>query len=228
MTYKWLLFDLDGTLFDYDRAEPRALRRAFESMGVPYDESVLEHYRTLNAGLWRDFEKGLIDQARIKVRRFELLFEAIDRPYDAQAFSDNYMARLSEETVLIEGAEETLKALSGHFDLAAITNGLTDVQGPRLARSALQPYIKVVVISEEEGVNKPDPAIFDITFARLGHPARDEVLIVGDSLTSDIRGGHDYGIDTCWFNPSGRTDGDSLSTYEIRRLTDLLNVLGVG
>jgi 2-haloacid dehalogenase len=225
MPYKWLLFDLDGTLFDYDRAEQNALRRAFEQMGVPYQESYLPIYHEINHRLWLDFEKGAIDQAKLRLQRFELLFEAIDARCDLPALSANYLIHLANSGFLMADAEDTVKTLHGQVDLAAITNGLTDVQGPRLARSSLGGYFKAVIISEEVGSAKPSPEIFDTAFARMGHPARGEVLIVGDSLTSDIQGGHDYGIDTCWFNPSGMAHDGVPSTFEIRRLAELIQIV---
>jgi 2-haloacid dehalogenase len=225
MTYHWLLFDMDGTLFDYDRAERHALRSTFEQMGIPYQESYLPIYSEINRQLWLDFEKGGIDQARLRTRRFELLSEAINVDYDLPAFSASYLIHLGNGIFLMDEAEEMVKSLWGRFNLAAITNGLTEVQRPRLAASSIDGCFKAVIISEEVGAAKPAPEIFDVAFERMGHPARSEVLIVGDSLTSDILGGHNYGIDTCWFNPDGKTDGQAMSTYEIHRLAELLRIV---
>jgi 2-haloacid dehalogenase len=225
MPYKWLLFDLDGTLFDYDRAEQSALRGAFEGMAIPYRESYLPIYHEINARLWLDFEKGAIDQTTLRLRRFEMLFEALNVQCDIPAFSAIYLAHLADGAFLMAEAEETVKTLHEKADLAAITNGLTEIQRPRLARSSLAGYFKAVIVSEEIGSAKPAPEIFDVAFARMGHPSKDEVLIVGDSLTSDIQGGHDYGIDTCWFNPKGKPNGGVLSTFEIRRLSELFQIV---
>lgn len=225
MPYQWLLLDLDGTLFDYEKAEQNALQSTFEQMGIPYQESYLPIYHEINHELWLDFEKGAIDQATLRLRRFELLFEAIDARSDLPAFSASYLIHLANGCFLMADAEDTVRTLHGQVDLAAITNGLSDVQGPRLVRSGFDRYFKAVIISEEVGSAKPAPKIFDTAFARMGHPARDAVLIVGDSLTSDIQGGHDYGIDTCWFNPTGRANDGAPSTFEIRRLAELLPIV---
>jgi 2-haloacid dehalogenase len=225
MPYKWLLFDLDGTLFDYDRAEQSALRGAFEGLAIPYQESYLPIYHEINHRLWLDFEKGTIDQATLRLQRFEMLFEALSLQCDTPAFSAIYLAHLANGAFLMAEAEETVKTLHDKADLAAITNGLTEIQGPRLARSGLEGYFKAVIVSEEVGSAKPAPEIFDTAFARMGHPAKDEVLIVGDSLTSDIQGGHDYGIDTCWFNPNNRSNDGVPSTFEIRRLPELHQIV---
>ena len=115
-----------------------------------------------------------------------------------------------------------VRGLHGRAKLALITNGLKAVQRPRFAASALSEYFDVIVISEEEGVAKPDLRIFDIAFTRMGWPAKSDVLIVGDSLTSDIKGGSDYGIDTCWFNPNGNPRHlDMQIRYEIQHLSEL-------
>jgi YjjG family noncanonical pyrimidine nucleotidase len=194
-------------------------------MAIPYQESYLPVYHEINSHLWRDFEKGLIDQVTLRLHRFERLFESLSLPCDIPAFSARYLTLLAEGAFLIAEAEETLSALRGGFNLAAITNGLSEIQGPRLVRAGLEDYFHAVVVSEEAGAAKPAPQVFDLAFERMGGPGKDTVLIIGDSLTSDIQGGHDYGIDTCWFNPTGRANDGTPSTYEIRRLPDLLPIV---
>ena len=225
MTYQWLLFDADGTLFDYDRAEAAALQATFAALGHPFAASYLTEYRRVNHAIWSEFEQGQIDQVTLRTRRFELLLAAINLPADAHAFSANYLRHLAAGIYLMAGAEETVKLLVQHFNLAVITNGLADVQRPRFARSAIYPYIQQIIISEEVGAAKPDPAIFDIAFARMGRPAKNEVLIIGDSLSSDIQGGVNYGLDTCWFNPTGQPNGSLKPTFEIKMLTELPEIL---
>jgi 2-haloacid dehalogenase len=225
MSYTWFLFDADGTLFDYDRSEPVALANTFADFGHTFDAVYLEAYRTINGQLWRDFEKGMIEQERIKALRFERLFAAIGLmpAPDVVAFSARYLENLGNCTHLVDGAERLIAALRGSVRLALITNGLQAVQRSRLAQSSIGGAFEVVVISEEVGYSKPHPGIFDVAFTRMGHPAKDKVLMVGDSLTSDIKGASDYGIDTCWYNPAGAPRPADLSiTYEIRTLDELL------
>lgn len=227
MNYKWLLFDIDGTLFDYVKAEENALQKSFEQTGISFEARFLPAYRTINDQLWREFERGQINQQVLKTRRFELLFETLEVDCDPQEFSVTYLANLAGGTFLMAGAAETVKSLSQKFNLAIITNGLTDVQRPRLANSVINRYIKALIISEEVGAAKPDPQIFDIAFERMNHPAKREVLIIGDSLSSDIQGGYNYGIDTCWFNPTGKVNGQVTATFEIQALPELPGILGV-
>ncbi|HET6444154.1 MAG TPA: YjjG family noncanonical pyrimidine nucleotidase [candidate division Zixibacteria bacterium] len=224
--YRWLLFDADGTLFDYDYAETAALANSFRDFELPYRPDFAQEYREINGQIWRDFELGLIDQKSLRTRRFILLFNSLELDVDPESFSDIYLEHLSKGTYLIDHAEEVLEQLRPGFNLAIITNGLKDVQRPRFARSSIGTYFDVLVISEEIGAAKPDPAIFDAAFNLLGNPPRKEVLIIGDSLTSDIAGGANYGIDTCWFNPSQKSPDISLDIdYEITDLRQLLDIL---
>jgi YjjG family noncanonical pyrimidine nucleotidase len=228
MKYQWLLLDADGTLFDYDRAEAVALERTFEQMGHEFQPGYAAAYRRINAGVWLAFERGETTQARLRTERFDRLFEAIGVKLDSERFSTHYLRNLAGGAYLLDGAEETIKALQGRVGLALITNGLADVQRPRLARSAIGQYFSALVISEEVGVAKPDPAIFEIAFERMGQPRKERVLIVGDSLTSDIQGGNGFGIDTCWFNPRQEPPrADLLARYEIGHLGELLGLLEI-
>jgi 2-haloacid dehalogenase len=225
MRYTWLLFDADGTLFDYDRAEATALLRTFRELGCSYEARYAEVYRQINGEIWREFEQGKISQHRLRTRRFELLFEDIGVHCDAKVFSTRYLLHLAEGTDLIEGAEEVVRRLHGKAGLVLITNGIADVQRPRFASSGLRDYFADIVISEEVGASKPDPRIFDSAFQAMGWPKKEEVLIVGDSLTSDVKGGNNYGIDACWFNP--RQDPCAVDVkirFEIRELRELLTL----
>lgn len=226
MKYQWLLLDADGTLFDYEKAEAAALRKTFEQAGCRFEPGHLEAYRRINGRIWRELELGETTPDRLKVRRFELLFAAIGVASDPAAFSEQYLENLAHASYLMKGAEEMIRALHGKVGLAVITNGLKDVQRPRLARSAVGQYLDHVVISEEVGAAKPDRRIFDAAFSQMSAPRKEEVLIVGDSLTSDIKGGSDYGIDTCWFNPMRRPrDLDVEIRYEITSLSELLSIV---
>ena len=226
-TYQWLLFDADGTLFDYDRAEEKALEGTFQDFQLFFTGDHAGSYQKINHQIWLDFENGLITAAELRVARFERLFAAISIQADALHFSQRYLQNLAMASDLIDGAEETIRRLKGHYHLGLITNGLKDVQRPRLACSAIAGYFDAVAISEELGAAKPDPLYFDLVFEMIGQPARKSVLVIGDSLSSDIQGGTNYGLDTCWFNPQGKPGRPELRvTYEIRRLEEIFQVLG--
>ncbi len=226
--YAWILLDADGTLFDYDRAESTALEASFADMDLPWVPGHLETYRRINGEHWLALERGETTPERIKVARFESLFDAIGCEADAADFSKHYLARLAGCCELIEGADSVVKQLARQSRLAVITNGLAEVQRPRIAASPLGPYLADIIISEEVGSVKPEPGIFEAAFAAMGDPSRQDVLIVGDSLTSDIAGGNAFGIDTCWFNPSETPlEGNcARPTFTIFELHGLLDIVG--
>lgn len=224
--YPWLFFDADGTLFDYNRAEATAFRKAFELLKFQFEESYLDTYQKINRELWKALERHEVTPAVLRLRRFELLLESLRLTGSADELNVAYVEQLGLCTDLIDGAYELLETLSRTSRIAIVTNGLEAVQRSRLMHSSIHPFITHLIISEEVGAAKPHPAFFDAAFARTGQPARSEVLIIGDSLTSDIQGGVDYGIDTCWYNPAGEPMPEGLPiTYEIGHLSELLGIL---
>ena len=224
--YRWLLFDADGTLFDYDRAEASALARTFARFALPLAPGTAEAYRAINARCWQALERGEITPVALRSRRFALLFKAAGLSADVERFSAAYLDALTEAAELMDGAAEALAALRGRHRFAIITNGLQTVQRGRIARSAIRDDIAALIISEEVGSAKPAAGIFDAAFAAMGGPAKREVLMIGDSLTSDIRGACDYGIDACWFNPARLPRPAGLPiAYEIGRLAELVGLL---
>jgi 2-haloacid dehalogenase len=199
--YRWLLFDADRTLFDFDKADAVALRQAFQSFGLAFDPAFLAAYRRIDQSLWQAVENREITPGFLKVRRFELLFETIGVAYPGGAFASCYQERLADCSELITDAAEVLQRLRKNYRMAILTNGLQAVQRRRLARSAICPHIAEIVISEEIGFSKPAGEFFDAALARLGNPSRRELLMIGDSWTADIMGAIGSGLDACWYNP---------------------------
>jgi 2-haloacid dehalogenase len=224
MTYTWLLFDADDTLFDFPRAEANALRWTLEQAGLPFETPYFEIYSRFNLQVWKEFERGEVTSTELRTKRFRLFFDEIGFAADPEAVSPLYLRNLARGTDLLPGAEETIRALKGRFRLALVTNGLADVQNPRLARSALADCFEKVFISEEVGAAKPSTEYFDVVFREIGAPPKSEVLIIGDSLSSDMQGGINYGIDTCWYNPNGKTT-DLPVKYQIATLRGLPTLL---
>jgi 2-haloacid dehalogenase len=224
--YPWLFFDADGTLFDYNRAEATAFRKALELVQIQFEDSYLDLYQKINSGLWKALERHEITPAVLRVRRFEQLLEALQVAGSADDLNLAYVEQLGLCTDLIEGAYEVLETLSKRSRIAIVTNGLEDVQRSRLMRSTIHPFVTELIISEEVGAAKPHSTFFDAAFARAENPPKANVLVVGDSLTSDIQGGINYGIDTCWYNSLGLARPDGLSiTYEIKTLDELLKII---
>jgi 2-haloacid dehalogenase len=224
--YDWVFCDADGTLFDYEAGEAAALEGAFAACGLAFDPAIGSLYSEINGAIWREYELGEITQAVLKAERFRRLFAELGMTADPEEFSRRYLEILGRQTALLDGAEEVVGALAKDVNLLLITNGLTSVQRPRFAASSIGGFFAEIVISEEEGVAKPDPAIFEIAFERIGRPRKERVLMVGDNLGSDIQGGVNHGIDTCWFNPTGAANGHRVEpTFEIDRLGQLAEIV---
>lgn len=225
--YKWLLFDADNTLFDFNKAESKSLRDTFEAQDLPYRPTYIDVYKQINHEVWSAFERGEVTSEQIKTLRFEKLLNALEMDGDARKFGKIYTHQLGQCPDLLSGVEMLLAQLAPHFKLGMVTNGLTAVQTSRLALSPIKNYFDPIIISEQVGVKKPDPAIFEIAFQEMGQPPKREALMIGDSLSSDIQGGINFGIDTCWYNPNGLENKTGiLITHEINKLADLIKVVG--
>jgi YjjG family noncanonical pyrimidine nucleotidase len=221
------LFDADGTLFDYERAENAALRQVFRLIGAGFDASYLVAYRQINSALWQAVERGEVTPGFVKVRRFELLLEAIGVAYPPALLSARYLECLAECSELMEGAAEVLDALHGKYRMAILTNGLQAVQRGRLVGSVIRQHIAEIIISEEIGFSKPAKEFFDAALARLGNPSRQELLMIGDGWASDIVGAIGSGLDACWYNPGHKLRPSACGiTREIASLRELVEWLG--
>ncbi len=227
MKYTTILFDADGTLYDFDKAAVEALKSSFNKYNIEWTEKRFQIYEEVNKKIWDDFEKGLISTKEIKTERFKRFFNLIRvENIDSIQFSIDYLEFLSQNNYLLEGAADIVKWSSEKFKLAIVTNGLASVQNPRFKNSELRECFKHIIISEEIGFAKPKREIFDYTFALFNNPNKDSVIIIGDNLTSDIKGGADYGIDTCWFNPlKNKNNSEIVPTYEISNLNELKKIL---
>ncbi|MCX7711138.1 MAG: YjjG family noncanonical pyrimidine nucleotidase [Clostridia bacterium] len=227
MKYEVILLDADGTLFDFEMAESHALEKLFEYYKFSESYDILtEKYKKINIQLWKDLELGKITSKELKIQRFRRLFSECSLDADFCEVSSAYVNFLSEGTFLLEGAEELCKYLSGKYRLVIITNGIKEVQYARLENSLINRYIQHLIVSEEANSQKPDKGIFEYTFKKIQHTEKNSTLILGDSLSSDIQGGINFGIDTCWYNPGHDPNIKGLPvTYEIHHLLDLKKIL---
>lgn len=227
MNYEVILLDADGTLFDYDKAEAHALKRAFKHFNLKYnEENDLKNYRLINKQIWNDYENGKIDSGNLRIERFKRLFENYEKNIDFNEFSNIYLSVLADGIFLIDGAEEVCRYLFEKYKIVILTNGIKAVQLSRIKNSLLSKYIHDIITSEETGYKKPDVGVFDYTFNRIGHIDKGTALIIGDSLSSDIQGGINYKIDTCWYNPFSEENKSGLKpNYEIKDLRQLIELL---
>lgn len=225
MKYELVLFDADGTLFDFDTAEMQAFEKTLKQFGITENLKQLHReYEIINMAIWRDFEQKKIISKDLRVERFRRFFDRENLQLDPKVISPIYLKYLSEGTHLLPGAEEIVSFLFGKCELALATNGIADVQNPRFAGSDLAKYFQHIFISEEIGHPKPDPKFFEHIFKKLTH--KESAIIVGDNLTSDIKGGNDFGIDTCWFNPNKRHNKSGIvPIFEISDLRELKRII---
>lgn len=226
MRYTTFLLDLDHTLFDTDASEDAAFAQTLLAAGIDEPDCYREAYRRINLELWACVERGELAASRLRDLRFERLVAEHGLAADPGKMADDFVAGLAANGELFAGALEVLEVLSGYARLALVSNGLAEVQRARIERVGIGAYFRAIVISAEVGVAKPAPGIFDIAFAALDSPARQTAVMVGDNLASDIRGGRDYGISTCWYNPQGRPSGNvNDADHTIGDLRELLRLV---
>jgi YjjG family noncanonical pyrimidine nucleotidase len=224
--YDVVFLDADGTLFDFRRAEDFALEGSFGEAGLDLTNEAARSYDRINSELWKRLERGEIDQGRLRAERFRLLFLELGIEADAGGFAETYVRWLSRGSFLIEGAVEACEYLSRSYVLSIVTNGIREVQLARIAASPLRPYLRDIVVSEEAGCGKPDPRFLEFACSRIGFHDKSRMIIVGDSLSSDIAGGLAFGIDTCWANLDGASNDSGLKpAFEISRLSELSLIL---
>lgn len=201
---KTVFLDLDDTILDFTRAEAEALRRALMEADVLADDTVLARYHAINAAQWELLEEGVLTREQVLVGRFDILFEELDLVRSAREVCERYEGYLEEGCWFIPGAEALLETLTPRYDLYLASNGAAQVQYRRLESAGIRRYFRGIFISQELGADKPSPAFFEKCFAAVPGFSKESAVIVGDSLTSDIRGGKNAGLRTCWFNPCGK------------------------
>lgn len=227
MKYEIIIFDADETLFDFKKSERDAFKNTMLEFDIKYDENHhLKIYQDINTAIWKEFEDGLITQKKLKVERFKRLSDKLNAGFDEAEFAKSYMKHLSCASFLYDDSIVIIESLHKDYRLTIVTNGLEDVQNNRIRKSVIAQYFEDIVISEEVEVSKPDPRIFEHALNNIKHTDKNKVLMVGDSLTSDIQGGINFGIDTCWYNPNKIENKTGIRpTYEISNLMELRVIL---
>ena len=218
---EFLLLDLDDTILDFHKAERFALSKTIREFGVEPSEAVLDRYHHINKWHWEQLELGVMTRDQVLVGRFAQLFEELGMEVDAAACMKQYEHNLSMGHYFLPGAEEAVKRLKEKYRLFLVSNGTATVQHSRLTSAGLYPYFEQVFISQEIGYNKPDKAYFDRCFERIPGFAPEKALMVGDSLTSDIKGGINAGLKTVWVNPAHQDCGSIRPDHEIEGLSQL-------
>lgn len=225
--YKVILIDIDDTLLDFDKAETAALIDTLEKYNIKYDEHVIKDYKRINLDYWHKFEKGLTTIPELMIDRFRDFLsihkiESLDKTKDINEY---YLSRLNEKNDIIPDACEVIRELQKKYQVYPASNGVGETQVRRIETSQLKGLFSKYYISGFIGNRKPEKAFFDYIFNDLNGVKKEEFLMVGDSLSSDIQGGINAGIDTCFFNHRGKAVKDVKPTYEIKELKELLEIL---
>ncbi|MCG9729382.1 pyrimidine 5'-nucleotidase [Shewanella sp. Isolate13] len=222
MQYKWVLFDADETLFHFDAFQ--GLQLMFSRFDVDFTHQDFLHYQKVNQPLWVDYQDGKLTASELQNIRFESWAEKL--AVSTQRLNSDFLNAMAEICQLLPGAQELIDSLTGRVNMGIITNGFTQLQTVRLEKVGLANRFSPLVISEEVGVAKPDIGIFNHAFEMMGHPEKESVLMVGDNPHSDILGGLNAGIHTCWLNSHGAEKPQDIDPhYQVSSLCELRTLL---
>ena len=227
MTYKFLLFDLDHTLLDFDAAEDVALTQLLKEEGVADIQAYKDYYVPMNKSLWKDLEEKKITKQELVNTRFSKLFSHFGIEKDGVYLAERYQFYLAQQGQVFSGAMELLDSLIDRgYELYAATNGITTIQTGRIAQSGLAPYFNQIFISEQLQTQKPDSLFYDKIGQQIAGFSKEQTLMIGDSLTADIQGGNNADIDTIWYNSHHLENKTKAQpTYEVDSYQALLELL---
>lgn len=226
MKYKFLLFDLDNTLLDFDLAEDTALTKLLEKQGVEDIELYKQYYSPMNKDLWHQLDEKKITRDYLVNNRFKILFSNFGLEVDGKMLASRYEQLLGEQGQHLEGAIELLDTLSKKYKIYAATNGLTSIQKNRLKNAAITKYFDKIFISEEIGYQKPDVKFFEFIEKHIPGFIKENSVMIGDNLFADIGGGVNFGIDTIWCNYKNiERKYDITPTYEVRSIDEIKKLL---
>ncbi len=224
---KYVFLDIDDTLLDFGKAEAAAIKKTFERIGVPATPEVIARYSRINDEHWARLERRELTREQVLVQRFDALFAELgikNVPSEMAQASYEYLLGIGH--YFVDGAPELLEALDGKYELYIVSNGTASVQDSRIESAGIARYFKGIFISERLGADKPSREFFERVFSRIEGFERDKAIIIGDRLSSDILGGINAGIKTCWFNPKALPQsGDIVPDHEIHALSELPELL---
>lgn len=225
--YKFILWDIDDTLIDFKLSEKVALKRCFGDIGVDLSDDDVAVYSGINHGYWLKLEKGEITKAEVLIERFRdfAKFKNLQN-IDCEKINSAYQIQLGETAVLKPHGGKICKSLKGQVYQCAVTNGTKEAQDRKLKLTGLVDILDDIFISERIGIEKPKVEFFEHCFSKIPNFNKKEAIIIGDSLTSDMQGGNNAGIDCCWLKkPNQKNETSIKTTYEITSLAELENIL---
>ena len=229
MKFDLVLFDIDGTLLDFDLAEKNALADTLNEYNFICNDEILNRHPEINIFYWKQLEKGLVDKKQLAYKRYEQLFSEYEIETDIDTFNFKYRNRLKEGAYLLDNAMEICQELhENKIKLGVASNGGNDIQIRRIKKIGLDKYLDYMFVSEEIGYNKPHKEYFEHIFQKIEDIPKKKIMMVGDSLTADIQGGKNAGIITCWYNPNGESSIENIKPdYEIKDLLELRKLGGI-
>ena len=226
MNKKIVLLDLDNTIIDFNECARHSIMNIFEELGFSYTEKVFETFICENVKIWKRLEKGEITKAELRANRWNIILGKLGIEYDGTIIEEKFENGVAQGAYAVEGAYELLDYLYPKYELYIVSNGFRFVQESRLKIGDFRKYFKDIFLSEDIGVQKPAKEFFDYCFEKLEQPKKEDVILIGDSLSADIIGGLNYTIDCIWFNKNGDKLPESIEpTFIIDRLKEIENIL---
>ena len=223
---KYILADLDNTLIDFGECARHGMMDGFKKYGLPYEDSFFDVFTTENNKLWKTLETGAIEKSYIRENRWNIIFEKLGIDFDGRFFEKYFEDAIANGAYPVEGAYDLLEYLGKKYDVFIVTNGFRSVQENRIRLGGFDKYFKDIFISEDAGYPKPAKEFFDYCFEKMGYPEVSEYILIGDSLTADIAGGNDCGIDTIWLNRTNEPVPENIvPTYTVKTLSEIKKII---
>lgn len=226
MNKKIILLDLDNTLIDFNECARHSIMDAFAELGLTYTPKVFETFITENVKIWKRLEKGEITKPQLRADRWNIILGKLGIDYDGTVLEEMFENGVARYACPVEGAYELLDHLKDRYKLYIVSNGFRFVQESRLKIGDFEKYFDDIFVSEDIGIPKPATEFFDYCFQKLSNPPKSDTILIGDSLSADIIGGANYGIDTIWFNKNGDPMPESITpTHTVSTLKEIHTIL---
>lgn len=223
---KTILLDLDNTIIDFNECARHSIMDIFQDLGFHYDENVFNTFITENVKIWKRLELGEIDKAYLRANRWNIILGKLGIEYDGTIIEERFENGVANGAYPVEGAYELLEYLYNKYDIYVVSNGFRFVQESRVKIGKFDKYFKELFLSEDIAIQKPDIRFFDYCYKKLGYPPKEELILIGDSLSADVKGGNNFGIDTIWFNKNNDpSPSDIIPTYTVEKLSKIKEIL---
>ena len=223
---KIILLDLDNTIIDFNECARHSIMGIFKKLGFVYTEKVFDTFITENVKIWKRLEMGEIDKPFLRANRWNIILAKLGIDYDGTIIEEMFENGVAEGAYPVEYACELLDYLYAKYDIYVVSNGFRFVQESRVKIGGYDKYFKELFLSEDIGIQKPDVKFFEYCYRNIGSPPKDSLILIGDSLSADIKGGNNFGIDTIWFNKNNESQSDTIKpTYTVTRLKEIEKIL---